>query len=314
MVCDLAERSDISGYNKKSNINWYPGHMTKARRAMEEDIKLVDLVIEILDARIPVSSRNPDIDRIACSKKRLVLLNKTDLSDDAVNRKWTEHFAAEGIPCVPIDARNFKDIKGLESVITGIMQEKIKRDKEKGFINSVIRAMVAGIPNSGKSTLINSFAKRTAAKTGNKPGVTKGRQWIKISKQLELLDTPGILWPRFDSMTVGEHLAITGAINDDILDKNELACALLIFLEERYPSALTKRYDTETDIRAKAEELGISVTASSYIKLEEIAVKRNCIRKGGDPNTDKAAAMVLDDLRSGRLGRISLEEPEDEID
>ncbi|MBQ9827540.1 MAG: ribosome biogenesis GTPase YlqF [Lachnospiraceae bacterium] len=287
--------------------------MTKARRSMEEDIKLVDLVIEILDARIPVSSRNPDINRIAGSKKRLILLNKADLADDKASRKWIRYFGTQDIPCMLINARNFKDVNSLEPVITEIMKDKIEKDRKKGYINTVVRAMVAGIPNSGKSTFINSFAKRSAAKTGNKPGVTKGRQWIKISKSLELLDTPGILWPRFDSETVGEHLAITGAINDDILNKEQLACRTLIMLNDRYPELLEKRYDVPADLNdTECEDRDILHRA--YLKLTDIAVKRNCVKKGGEADSEKAARLILDDLRSGRTGRISLELPEDEID
>ncbi len=292
-------------------IQWYPGHMTKARRSMEEDIKLVDLIIEILDARIPFSSRNPDLDEIAKGKMRIVLLNKADMADDSISEEWVLYFKEKGIKALLLDARSIKDVNALKDVIKASMAEKIERDKKKGYINTTVRAMVAGIPNAGKSTFINTFAKKAIAKTGNKPGVTKGKQWIKIDKELELLDTPGILWPKFDNEKVGINLAITGAIKDDILEKTELSCHLISYLYKNYKDNLGKRYDQDTGIIKKSLEEGNNEVASSFLYLEKIAISRNCIKKGGETDTDKAALLVLDDLRSGKLGRITLECPED---
>ena len=275
-------------------IQWYPGHMTKAKRAMQEDIRLVDLVIELLDARAPLSSRNPDIDKLAANKFRLILLNKADLADEGATAAWIDYFTKSGIRTVPLDSRNTGTVRQMKQLIQEVCREKLERDRKKGILNRPIRAMVAGIPNVGKSTFINSFAGRTAAKTGNKPGVTKGNQWIRLDKNVELLDTPGILWPKFDDETVGTYLAYLGTVNDDIVDKTELAYELLGFLQEHYPEALKERYAlTELSERLKL--------------MEEIAVHRNCLKKGSEPDLDRAALLILDDFRNGRIGRISLE-------
>ncbi|MBD5157162.1 MAG: ribosome biogenesis GTPase YlqF [Butyrivibrio sp.] len=282
----------------KSSINWYPGHMTKAKRAMLEDIKLIDLVIELVDARIPMSSRNPDIDRMAAGKARLILLNKSDLADGAKNAEWVKYFTEKGAHVLKIDSRNKADMKAVSAVIAEACKEKKERDRKRGIINRPVRAMVAGIPNVGKSTFINSFAGRVCAKTGNKPGVTKGKQWIRLNKDVELLDTPGILWPKFDDAAVGIHLAFIGSVNDNIIDLTQLAAELAEFLNREYPKALSERYG-EAAVGDKAGLLGA------------IAKARGCLKKGGELDYDKAAVMLLEDFRSGKLGRITIEAPED---
>lgn len=279
------------------NIQWYPGHMTKAKRMMQEDIKLIDIVIELLDARIPLASRNPDIDMLANNKYRLVLLNKSDLADAAVTEKWEQYFKNKGIMTVTINARNGQGMKAITAKVQEACKEKIERDRKRGIMNRPIRAMIVGIPNVGKSTFINSFAKKACTKVGNKPGVTKGKQWIKINKNVELLDTPGILWPKFEDDMVGEHLAFIGSINDEILQKTELCCDLIDFMKEWYPGVLAERYQILED--QLAEDI-----------LKDIAMNRGCLLKGNELNYEKAAAIVLDEFRNGRLGRISVERPE----
>lgn len=283
------------------NIQWYPGHMTKAKRAMKEDIKLIDLVIELVDAREPFSSRNPDIDELAAGKARMVLLNKADLADERENAAWAALFESKKIHTVKIDARNKGTLKQVQSVVAEACKEKIERDRKRGILNRPIRTMVVGIPNVGKSTFINSFAGKACAKTGNRPGVTKGNQWIRLNKTLELLDTPGILWPRFEDQQVGLNLALIGSINDEILNKDELACSLIEFLMREYPQSLRERFNVET---------GESGTEPIKI-LEQIAENRACLMKGGAYDLSRAAALLLDDFRSGKLGRITLERAED---
>ena len=273
-------------------VQWYPGHMTKAKRAMQEDIKLVDLVIELVDARSPLSSRNPDIDTLGKNKARLILLNKADLADPAANQAWT------GYTVVRIDARRKADLKPIQAAVMTACKEKIERDRRRGIKNRPVRAMVVGIPNVGKSTFINSYAGRACAKTGNKPGVTRGNQWIRLNKEVELLDTPGILWPKFEDPQVGIRLAVLGSVKDDILNSDELAVELLKRLRAAYPEALSERY-------------GEAVLAGSEAEaLMEIARARNCILKGGEPDYSRAAKLLIDDFRGGRLGRITLELPE----
>lgn len=279
------------------NIQWYPGHMTKARRMMQEDIKLIDIVVELLDARVPVSSRNPDIDSLANNKYRLVLLNKCDLADESVNEEWKRYYKEQGISVVAVNARSGQGMKNITSIIQEACKEKIERDRKRGIINRPIRAMIVGIPNVGKSTFINSYAKKACTKVGNKPGVTKGKQWIKINKNVELLDTPGILWPKFDDETVGKHLAFIGSINDEILQKTELACELIEFLTDKYPGKLAERY-------------GIDEGRASSDILADIAANRKCLLKGNELDYEKAAAILMDEFRGGILGRISIERPE----
>ena len=279
------------------NIQWYPGHMTKARRAMQEDIKLIDLVIELVDARVPFSSRNPDIDKLAAGKARMVLLNKADLADEAETRKWAQMFEDMGIHVVKIDARNKGTLKQVQAAQQEACKEKIERDRRRGILNRPIRTMVVGIPNVGKSTFINSFAGKACAKTGNKPGVTKGKQWIRLNKNVELLDTPGILWPKFEDQTVGLRLAFIGSIKDEILQTEELSTELIKFLNAEYAGVLEEKYSIE-----HLEDV--------YECLTEIAKSRHCIVRGSELDTEKAAAILLDDFRSGKLGRISLERPQ----
>ncbi len=284
------------------NIQWYPGHMTKAKRAMKEDMKLIDLIIELVDARVPLGSRNPDIDDLGAGKARMVLLNKSDLADEKINGQWVEYFINQGFQVVKVNCKTGDGLKQIGVAVQEACKEKIERDRRRGIQNRPIRAMVVGIPNVGKSTFINAFAKKACAKTGNKPGVTKGNQWIRLNKTLELLDTPGILWPKFDDQQVGLHLAFIGSINDEILNKEELALELIQLLSRNYPKALAERY--------QIEKPAAPLTAGeSHLILKEIARVRACLLKGGELDTAKAAAIVLEDFRSGRLGRITLEQP-----
>ena len=278
------------------NIQWYPGHMTKARRMMQENIKLIDIVIELLDARAPLSSRNPDIDSLANNKSRLVILNKSDLADDEVNENWKKYFNDKGINVVSINAKSGSGMKNITAVVQEACKEKIERDRKRGILNRPIRAMIVGIPNVGKSTFINSYAKKACTKVGNKPGVTKGKQWIKINKNIELLDTPGILWPKFEDDTVGKHLAFIGSINDEILQKVELTCELIDFMKMNYPGIINGRYGVDED------------NSASDI-LSEIAKNRGCLMKGNELDYEKAAMIVLDEFRGGVLGRMSVERP-----
>ena len=280
------------------NVQWYPGHMTKAKRQMQEDIKLIDLIIELVDARVPLSSRNPDIDELGKNKSRLILLNKSDLADERQNEAWKNYFQSKGFYVVKVDSRNGSGMKAINNVIQEACKEKIERDRRRGIKNRPIRAMVVGIPNVGKSTFINTFAGRACAKTGNKPGVTKGKQWIRLNQNLELLDTPGILWPRFENQQVGERLALIGSINDEILHADELAFALLKYVMREYPGLIGKRYEIEE-------------TQDSYETLAQICVSRKCFLKGEEPDMIRVAKMVTEDFRSGRIGRITLERPEE---
>ena len=280
------------------HFQWYPGHMTKAKRQMQEDIKLIDLVIELVDARIPLSSRNPDIDELGKNKARLILMNKADLASDEHTRAWSEYFRAKGFYVVKLDARNKAGMKAINDVIMEACKEKIERDRRRGIKNRPVRAMVVGIPNVGKSTFINTYAGKACAKTGNKPGVTKGKQWIRLNKNVELLDTPGILWPKFEDQKVGLRLALIGSIKDEILNIDELSLELIRILQERYPGMLAARYEVEEE-------------KDSVVVLEQVAQKRNCVQRGNELDYSKAAALVIDEFRSGRLGKITLEFPEE---
>ena len=264
---------------------------------MQEDIKLIDLIIELLDARVPLSTRNPDIDELGRGKSRIVLLNKADLADPECNRQWLNYFQAKGVHVLEINSRERTDMKAIVPLVQKACAEKIARDRKRGIVNRPVRAMVVGIPNVGKSTFINSFAGRACAKTGNRPGVTKGKQWIRLNKSLELLDTPGILWPKFEDQQVGMHLAFIGSMNDEIIVMEELAMELLTCLGQLYPDAVAQRY-------------GISARQDTAVVLEEIARCRGCLLKGENLDLKKAADLLLDDFRSGRLGRITLERPE----
>ena len=278
------------------NVQWYPGHMTKAKRQMQEDIKLIDLIIELVDARVPLSSRNPDIDELGKNKARMILLNKADLADERQNRAWMEYFKGKGYSVVKVNSRSGAGMKAINSAVQEACKEKIERDRKRGILNRPVRAMVVGIPNVGKSTFINSFAGKACTKTGNKPGVTKGKQWIRINKQVELLDTPGILWPKFEDQTVGLRLAFIGSIKDEILQRVEIALDLIEYLKEAYPGTLASQY-------------GIEEANDSAAILEEIGNVRKCIKKGTEIDYEKTAALILDDFRSSKLGLISLETP-----
>lgn len=277
-----------------ANYQWYPGHMTKAKRMMQEDIKLIDLVIEVVDARIPLGSRNPDIDELGKNKARIVLLNKSDLSDSRQNKLWMEYFINQGMHALEINSKTGSGIKAIQGVVQEACKEKIERDRKRGIINRPVRAMVVGIPNVGKSTFINSFAGKACTKTGNKPGVTKGKQWIRLNKGLELLDTPGILWPKFEDQTVGLHLAMIGSMNDEIVHLDELAYELIKFVTKEYPGVLKARYDIEEQ-------------EDAYEILKAICVSRKCYLKGEELDIMKASSILVEDFRSGRLGKITLE-------
>ena len=279
------------------NYQWYPGHMTKAKRMMQEDIKLIDLVIEIIDARVPLSSRNPDIDELGKNKARLIILNKSDLADEKKNDAWAAWFQGKGYFTAKVNARSGAGMKKIQDTIQEAGKEKIERDRKRGIMNRPGRAMVVGIPNAGKSTFINTLAGKACAKTGNKPGVTKGKQWIRLNKNIELLDTPGILWPKFEDQLVGLKLAVVGSIKDELLQSEELAMWLIAYLRKEYAGLLTERYQIEED----GTDLEI---------LERIAQSRGCRLKGNLPDYPKTAALIVEDFRSGRLGRITLERPE----
>ena len=281
------------------HFQWYPGHMTKAKRMMQEDMKLIDLVIELVDARIPLSSRNPDIDELGKNKSRLILLNKSDLVTEKSNDIWEKYFKDKGYYVVRINSKNGTGIRQIDSVVQEACKEKIERDRRRGILNRLVRAMVVGIPNVGKSTFINAYAKKACTKTGNKPGVTKGKQWIRLNKNIELLDTPGILWPKFDDQLVGMRLAMIGSINDDILNTTELGFELIKFIHANYEGLLEKRY-------------AIKESEDTLEMLTQIAISRHCILKGNEPDLDKAANIVLDEFRAGTIGKITLEFPEQE--
>ena len=278
------------------HFQWYPGHMTKAKRMMQENIKLIDLVIELVDARVPISSRNPDIDELGKNKARLILLNKSDLAEDKWNDAWSEYFREKGFSVVKVNSKKGGGIKSINGVIQEACKEKIERDRKRGILNRPVRAMVVGIPNVGKSTFINALAGKACAKTGNKPGVTKGKQWIRLNKNLELLDTPGILWPKFEDQMVGLRLALIGAIKDEILNIDELSLELIKVLARDYAGILTDRY-------------GVDETQTPVKILEQIAENRKCISRGNELDYSKAAALLIDEFRGGRLGKITLEKP-----
>ena len=277
-------------------FQWYPGHMTKAKRQMQEDIKLIDLVIELVDARIPLSSRNPDIDELGRNKARLILMNKSDLADEEAGKLWSAYFQKKGYYVVSLDSRNRNGMKQVTAVVMEACKEKIERDRKRGIMNRPVRAMVVGIPNVGKSTFINSYAGKACAKTGNKPGVTKGKQWIRLNKNVELLDTPGILWPKFEDQTVGQHLAFIGSIKDELIQSVDLALDLIEFLIPEYPGVLAEHYQVQEG-------------SDSVEVLKELAENRGCIQKGNELNYDKAAFLLLDDFRNGRLGNLTIERP-----
>lgn len=280
------------------NYQWYPGHMTKAKRMMQEDIKLIDLVIELVDARMPLGSRNPDIDELGKNKSRIVLLNKADLADKEANKTWMTYFKDKGFHVLEINSKSGYGVKNIQPLVQEACKEKIERDRKRGILNRPVRAMVVGIPNVGKSTFINAFAGKACAKTGNKPGVTKGKQWIKLNKMLELLDTPGILWPKFEDQAIGMKLAFIGSINDEILLTDELAIDFIKHVSTRYGELIKERYSLEQ-------------VADPLEVLRGIAANRRCFKKGEELDLEKAAGMLIDDFRSGKLGHITLEWPEE---
>ncbi|MCD9023336.1 ribosome biogenesis GTPase YlqF [Cohnella silvisoli] len=285
-------------------IQWFPGHMTRAKRQIEEKLKLIDVVFELLDARIPQSSRNPMIDEITGTKPRLILLNKADLADPEQTAVWSRYFRAQGHSTHAIDANAGTGVKELAGKAKELLQEKIQRQIDKGMKPRPIRALIVGIPNVGKSTLINRLAGRNIALTGDRPGVTKGQQWIRFGGELELLDTPGILWPRFDDPVAGFRLAATGAIKEEILHIDEVACFVLRILVERYGSVLAERYGLE-ELPSELPDMQAAIDV-----LENIGRRRGCLVSGGHVDYEKAATLLLRDLRSGKLGRMTLESPE----
>ena len=283
------------------DLHWYPGHMTKAVRQMKEDIKLIDIVIELVDARIPISSRNPDIDSLAAGKSRVIILNKADMADDRETENWVKHFTDEGMIAVKLNSRSGNGMKQVKDAIAKAAETKMARDRARGILNRPVRAIVGGIPNVGKSTFINSFAGRAVTKTGNKPGVTKGKQWIRLNKQVELLDTPGILWPKFEDRKTAEHLAFIGSIKDEVIEKMELVLNLITELEVNYEGLIASYYGFDN---CEKTENKIDFAVKT---LETVAEKRALLKKGGETDTDKASKLILDDFKNGRLGKITLE-------
>ncbi len=281
------------------NIQWYPGHMTKTRRQMEEDLKLVDAVCEILDARIPYSSRNPDIASICGNKPRMVILNRTDLADPAETKRWAEWFRAQGLAAIQTDCKSKKGVSAFQPAVRELLAEKLQRYRDKGQVGRSLRVMVVGIPNVGKSTFINQVSGRKGAKAENRPGVTRGKQWVSVDRELLLLDTPGILWPKFEDPRVGMMLAYTGAVKDGVLDVEELACHLIEMLWQRYPQNLKERYKMDCPADAPGWEL-----------LEELGRRRGFRISGGDVDLERAAKVLLDEYRGCKIGRFTLEGPE----
>lgn len=283
-----------------ANINWFPGHMTKTKRVMEQTQKLIDIVIELVDARLPQSSRNPSIDEIFPSKPRLLVLNKADIADEALNREWENSFGKQGLYVKSVSSTTGKSINGIFSDCKEILKEKIERDRQRGLVNRPIKIMVVGIPNVGKSSFINKLAGRKSAVTGDRPGVTRGQQWIRLKNGFEILDTPGILWPKFEDSAVGEKLAFTGAIKDEILDTEYIAVKLMSFLGKNYPEALAERYKMQDFDGLDGYEL-----------LRLMGKKRGFVISGGEIDTERAAKILLDEFRGAKLGRITLEMPQD---
>ena len=290
------------------NIQWYPGHMTKTRRQMEADLKYVDLVAEIIDARIPISSRNPDIDAICAGKPRLIVLNRADQADPDQNRAWGAWFRGRCCAVLETDAKTGRGIGQFSPVVQQALSEQIRRWREKGQVGRPVRAMVVGVPNVGKSTFINKVARKKSAKAGDRPGVTRGKQWVNVDQSLDLLDTPGILWPKFDDPRTGMVLAFTGAVKDEIMDVETLGCHLMALLGERYPQALTAAYKLPQVPPREREENDV---AYGYRLLQACAQKRGMRISGGDFDTERMARVLLDEFRGGKLGRFTLETPQE---
>lgn len=280
------------------SINWFPGHMAKTRRLITESLPLVDIVIELVDARIPQSSRNPILDELIAGKPRVLLLNKSDAADADANNRWLEHFKSKGITCMTADCRSGKGLNSLMPLVKSQLTEVLERRAARGMSGQPLRMMIVGIPNVGKSSLINRLAGSQRTKVEDRPGVTRGKQWVTVDRQVELLDMPGVLWPKFEDKIVGERLAFTGAIKDDILDIEALAMRLLLFLNEQYHLALKERYKMDMPLDAQGLDL-----------LNELGKKRGMLVRGGEVDTERAAITILDEFRSGKLGRITLELP-----
>lgn len=287
---------------EKTNINWFPGHMAKTRRLISDNLRLVDVVVELVDARIPLASRNPEIDKIVGSKPRILVMNKADISDADANAKWIFYFSSKGICTIAADSLSGKGINKFGAAIDKVLKEKFEKNKKRGIVKQTVKMMIVGIPNVGKSSLINRLSGKAAAKTGNRPGVTMTKQWIKLAGKYELLDTPGILWPKFEDADTAKKIAFTGGIKDEIMDIEELACFLIKYLRKNYLSSLCERYK----IKENEEELS-SLTDFEFLEL--IGKKRGALVSGGEIDTFKAAGFLLDDFRAAKLGRISLEVP-----
>lgn len=286
--------------SEMQNIQWFPGHMTKTKRQIQSSLKLVDAVAEIIDARIPVSSRNPDLAKLIQSKPRIILLNKCDMANQTATKMWIDYFKKQGITAIAVDCKSGRGLNQFPSAVNSVMSSRIAKLKEKGMVNPTIRIMIVGIPNVGKSSFINKMVKKNRAKVEDRPGVTRGNQWYTIAKNLEMLDTPGVLWPKFDDKLVGEHLAFTGAVKDQILDIELLAVSLLDFIKKLKPSDFIARF--------KLEETNLENT-DSYELLKIIGKKRGMLVSGGEIDTERASIMLLDEFRSAKLGRITVEMP-----
>ncbi len=287
--------------SEMQTIQWFPGHMTKAKRQIQSSLKLVDAVAEIIDARIPVSSRNPDLAKLVQNKPRVILLNKCDMANQTATKMWIDYFKKQNLVAIPVDCKSGRGLDKFAPAVNTVMSHKIARLKEKGMVNPTIRIMIVGIPNVGKSSFINKMVKKNRAKVEDRPGVTRGNQWYTIAKNLEMLDTPGVLWPKFDDKTVGEHLAFTGAVKDQILDIELLAVRLLDFIKELKPADFITRFKFENEDIENID---------SYELLKMIGKKRGMLVSGGEIDTERAAIMLLDEFRSAKLGRITVEMPQ----
>lgn len=287
--------------SEMQTIQWFPGHMTKTKRQIQSSLKLVDAVAEIIDARIPVSSRNPDLAKLVQNKPRVILLNKCDMANQTATKMWIDYFKKQNLVAIPVDCKSGRGLDKFAPAVNTVMSHKIARLKEKGMVNPTIRIMIVGIPNVGKSSFINKMVKKNRAKVEDRPGVTRGNQWYTIAKNLEMLDTPGVLWPKFDDKTVGEHLAFTGAVKDQILDIELLAVKLLDFIKELKPADFITRFKLENEDIENID---------SYELLKMIGKKRGMLVSGGDIDTERAAIMLLDEFRSAKLGRITVEMPQ----
>ena len=292
------------------SVQWFPGHMAKTRRLMQSNLKLVDAVVEMTDARVPISSRNPEMDRIVGSKPRIIILNKCDAADETATSMWLDYFKRNGIKALSMDCRSGKGVNKFIPALREHLKEQIDIWNSKGMVGRPVRIMIVGIPNVGKSSFINRLAGSKRARVEDRPGVTRGKQWVTIGNEIELLDMPGVLWPKFEDKIVGEHLAFTGAVKDDIMDLEYLACRLLQFLYEKYPENISERYCIDLD-GIYEDEMSMSNCTVGFEILERIGRKRGFLISGGEINTERAAVTVVDEFRDGRLGRITIETPRD---